>query len=940
MFLLNCIKKIWNWGSESTELQESIKTLEEFDEETALAEYDARPKDKIVPNNNVCFERSGIVKFVTETYGLTDKDVYFEYPLMNQVKVGMIINYLAVLKDGVQKIVRVLSFEVEGEWNEEASQEYHAISIRSFPGQVKERRGRIVVVSLETEDQECNLDKIHTEFVPVVGDWVQLDANVEVDEKVSNLAGRILEIFKISPIRVKHGCKGLVRRYDKNTGIGIINQDIRFSKDTCMAGYSPMVNDSVSYEIIESTFDDCTWRALKVSQNKRLEEISTVIKPDSNLSELEANKNGIILSDKNVICLKNIGDRLNITLEVVNNGLKSHKILSYTFKSTDTQLSVRKPSLDQPIVINPKETIIFILHCLAKRMGVTSEFFIINFEGFQIGRWISIQVIPHSEDAFKNSGRKVDTMYKVKRNAAQNHLRQMGKHNFLPGNKVVKSPAFVQNKMKIYDIPSEISDQFFKHIRNHRCSMYIPAQAISKSIAENLSLQNYEDRFHNLLYMEELSIIMALREFDINRTNFIRNDEYLMLEVNNLNERRPSVLIGDRVFAFNPNDPNVERKEGYVHKLGAKHLFLKFAPSFHSTYNGEDYSIEFNVNRSSFRKYHHAVELAMRNLGKRLLFPTSVQKQPKQVDFICPDAEEDSLDKTTPKQSKYIRFSKSPKNQTDESPNKDSKYIRFTQKSPKNTTAKHENEENNMPTKLKLEWYDKSLNKYQKAAVKNILYGESRPLPYLIFGPPGTGKTVTVIETILQILRMIPHSRILVAAPSNSAADLIGLRLLDSGVLAPGDLVRLVAFKVVTDGNIPQNLLPYSVTADISKEGTFKTQMGIQNGVTLRAPISYLGRHRITITTCVTASTLHIMGFPKEHFTHIIVDEAAHSTEPEIMIPLIMFDVKSAQIVLAGKKSVVKSMKDHTHRILGRFNPTFVTTLCTPDHQHFDSQTN
>lgn len=42
-------------------------------------------------------------------------------------------------------------------------------------------------------------------------------------------------------------------------------------------------------------------------------------------------------------------------------------------------------------------------------------------------------------------------------------------------------------------------------------------------------------------------------------------------------------------------------------------------------------------------------------------------------------------------------------------------------------------------------------NEEQKAAVEHIVSGTSGLAPYIVFGPPGTGKTMTIVEAIVQV---------------------------------------------------------------------------------------------------------------------------------------------------------------------------------------------
>lgn len=80
-------------------------------------------------------------------------------------------------------------------------------------------------------------------------------------------------------------------------------------------------------------------------------------------------------------------------------------------------------------------------------------------------------------------------------------------------------------------------------------------------------------------------------------------------------------------------------------------------------------------------------------------------------------------------------------------------------------------------TQKSYDFRNKSLNDSQQQAVKAMV--ENQEL-VVLHGPPGTGKTTTLIEGILQLIQQ--GKRVLVAAPSNTAVDNIAKGLLSNQV--------------------------------------------------------------------------------------------------------------------------------------------------------------
>lgn len=827
----------------------------------------AAEADAVVENTT--FHKVGVITARNDNKYTIDNLYSYECGELNG-NVGDRVSYISYVSE--RKLFVTNVSVIANDWDTTPANVQSSWCNRTLTVKVVERNLREIVVHPGTI--KIDLNKVHSEFIPLVGDWLQVEAKCDLDENVSDLAGQILQVTRIKPLRLKRTV-GIVKRWDANSETGLIDRDIFFNFDALSCGYSPCVGDKVVVESIESEQNFCTWRAAKVVpqvvviNNERLK-----TEP-----EFENEIEGLAITNDIVVEFEKPRESRIFCVEVRNKTDVAVVLKQVEFLNRNGQCKLEGSYKD--CVIKPSDVLEIPCKCTSRNYGRSKELLLFTFENHLIGRYITVALKPRREQTFNSpysSNNRATFTFKE-----QHHRQNDNYRDVIPGPKLMRAPAFVAKRIGQHKIPDKLWDLFLEF--SYDAAMLSEALLKKKPCLHNLDYHCYEDYFHTLLHLEEIEYVVALRKYDEEKACFIANGEYLMLEIENLAEKRPSIMIGDKVIASDPFNCSTSEFESVVHKVGSKHIYLKFCQMFHDGYKGEDYSVRIVGSRSQIRRNHHGIGLAVRSLGRELLFPTKVQLKPAQFNLI----------ETTPKSNKNRNQAILQKLQEIRNNNKSKLDLTKPKNSPTAT-------EQAKPTDVKIVWYDKHLNHYQMQAVRNILLAEARPLPYCIFGPPGTGKTVTLVETILQILTHLPDARILVGTPSNSAADVVATRLIESGVLKPGDLIRFVAYRCVQDDSIPVQLIPYSATADITAEGTDHnyTHTTLKNGLTLGLSCSVIGRHRVTVSTCTNLGMFFNMNFPKGHFTHIILDEAGHLTEPEAMIPLSFLDVSSGQAILAG----------------------------------------
>ena len=323
------------------------------------------------------------------------------------------------------------------------------------------------------------------------------------------------------------------------------------------------------------------------------------------------------------------------------------------------------------------------------------------------------------------------------------------------------------------------------------------------------SPKDYIRLYQRLLWSEEMQVKSDLALFNLvedKATTFEVAGRHLRLAVAGLAEKRPSLLPGDVLRARVRGSSSIYI--GRIEFVEREDVLLRFDNALHSRYlPGQRVEVEFVLNRLAWRRFHQGLAHVTTDFLKHVLFP--------------------AVDASSGEDARV-----------------EAEEVPTCSASPFNRSV--------------------GANPEQWHAVASILQASHRPYPFLVFGPPGTGKTTTLVEAILQRVKLDQRIKVLVCAQTNTAADVLCSRLTQ---LNTSEMLRLTA-RTRKPSDVEPRVLPYTY----SEQGEFVVP-----------PLATIEEKRVVVATLSMAAKLINFGVSPGHFGLIVVDEAGQAMEPEIV---------------------------------------------------------
>lgn len=565
-------------------------------------------------------------------------------------------------------------------------------------GAIVVKQNGIIVIELSPKTDKpikLTIIEIGCTFNPTEGDQVEVETEYGIDQDDPSV-NAITGYYGMKAIDQK-AITGEITTFKKKMQYGLIDNKYLFYMDVLQHSNNqncvPNKGDTVTCDVISShqKIDDQEffWRCINLvkvrskysngGEKSQLPQNHNEAIYDSD-DEIDNEMCGIILT-KNAdlkITLDEAHARKKIELIAVNNSNRSRKISQVKFSNELIASQIECNELYRYNNIPANGRFIYRIDVIGKIRGVTKlklDFIIDNKHS--IRRCITIDVQNVAE---KNITR-------ITHSKAYTKKIYSDKMETVKGTRPVDSPHFIDQRLQRFEVPKHLFDDSMKST-----DLYDPGDDYSE-LFSNLTVQHYARYFQSLLHFEEIYMRHEFRMYDQERGHFIRDGEYLAYEMHkNVFECRPSIIIGDMIYAQDLRKPANSQDEpvqyqGFIHKMRRNRLLLKFSDDFQNTYLGEDYRLIFKFSRSKFIKLHNAID----RIGKKmlstkieLLFPTVIKLEKRlQLDIELIDGD---------------MFLAYPRQQ--------------------------------------ISWFNKKLNGIQKQAVYNVLRGEVKTCPYVVFGPP------------------------------------------------------------------------------------------------------------------------------------------------------------------------------------------------------------